>query len=54
MGGVLDGGQMGLDVLSMVPAFGEIADGINGLIYAARGDYVNAGLSFAAMVPFAG
>ncbi len=51
---VLDGVQTGLDVVGLVPGVGEIADGINALIYTARGDYVNAGLSTAAMIPFVG
>ena len=33
---------------------GELADGLNALIYTGRGDYVNARLSAAAMVPLAG
>lgn len=44
----------GLDVLGLVPGFGEVADGINGLIYLAEGRKLEAGLSFAAMIPFAG
>lgn len=44
----------GLDVLGLVPGFGEVADGINGLIYTAEGRKLEAGLSFAAMIPFAG
>ena len=32
----------------------EIADGVNGSIYLARGDEVNAALSFAAMIPVVG
>lgn len=51
---VLDGVQTALDVVGLIPGLGEIADGVNSLIYTARGDYVNAGLSAAAMVPFAG
>ena len=50
----LDGLQLGLDVVGLIPGFGEIADGLNGLVSLARGDYVGAGLSFAAMIPFAG
>jgi hypothetical protein len=46
--------QIGLDVLGLIPGLGEIADGINGLISLARGDYAGAALSFAAMIPFAG
>lgn len=41
----------GLDVLGLVPGFGEVADGVNALIYLAEGDYLNAGLSAAAMIP---
>ncbi|MCX7568168.1 cysteine peptidase family C39 domain-containing protein [Sulfitobacter sp. F26169L] len=50
----IDGVQLALDVIGLIPGLGEIADGINGLISLARGDYVDAGLSFAAMIPFAG
>ncbi len=46
--------QTGLDVVGLVPVAGEVADGANALIYLAQGDYVNAGLSGAAMVPFLG
>lgn len=51
---LLDGIQIGLDVVGLVPGFGEVADGINGVISLARGDTTGAALSFAAMVPFAG
>lgn len=53
-GTILDGIQTGLDVVGLIPGFGEIADGVNALIYTGRGDYVNAGLSTAAMIPLAG
>lgn len=43
-----------LDVVGLVPGIGEIADGINAGWYAAEGDYTNAALSAAAMIPFAG
>ncbi|WP_439661068.1 polymorphic toxin-type HINT domain-containing protein [Lentzea sp. HUAS TT2] len=43
-----------LDVVGMIPVVGEIADGINAVWYLAEGDYVNAALSAAALVPFAG
>ncbi|MBN1959548.1 MAG: VCBS repeat-containing protein [Deltaproteobacteria bacterium] len=46
--------QIGLDIVGLIPGFGEVADLVNGLISLARGDYVGAGLSFAAMIPFAG
>ena len=51
---ILNGIQTGLDVAGLIPGFGEAADGLNALIYLARGDYANAGLSAAAMVPLVG
>jgi hypothetical protein len=51
---LLDTLQVGLDIVGMVPVVGEIADGVNGLIYLARGDKVNAALSFGAMIPIVG
>ena len=51
---VLDWVQGGLDLAGLAPGIGEIADGLNALIYVGRGDYVNAGLSAAAMIPFVG
>jgi hypothetical protein len=52
--GWLDAIQTGLDIVGLVPAFGEWADGINAVIYLARGDWVNAGLSVAAILPIGG
>lgn len=43
-----------LDVAGMVPGLGEVADGLNAVIYLAEGDYTNAAMSAAAMVPGAG
>ena len=43
-----------LDVAGMVPVIGEFADGANALIYLAEGDYVNAGISAAALIPVGG
>ncbi|HEY2221485.1 DUF6531 domain-containing protein, partial [Actinomycetospora sp.] len=43
-----------LDVAGLIPVVGEVADGANAAWYTAEGDYLNAGLSAAAMVPFAG
>ncbi|MBQ4818856.1 hypothetical protein [Aquimarina sp. MMG016] len=43
-----------LDVGGLVPVVGEIADLANGAIYLLEGDQINAGLSFAGAVPFAG
>lgn len=47
-----DVGHTVLDGAGLVPGLGEIADGANAAWYAAEDDYVNAGLSAAAMVPF--
>ena len=43
-----------LDVLGVIPGYGEVADAANGLIYLAEGDYFNAGLSFISCIPVAG
>lgn len=47
-------GHTALDVLGMIPAVGNIADGINAAWYTAEGDYARAGLSAAAAIPGAG
>jgi hypothetical protein len=41
-------------MLGFVPGFGAIADVVNAGISAARGDYIGAGFSLAAAVPFIG
>ncbi|AHN24325.1 hypothetical protein [Lysinibacillus varians] len=46
--------QVGLDLAGLIPGYGEIADGLNAVIYYARGDKLNAALSVGAMIPFAG
>ncbi|MDW8373923.1 MAG: hypothetical protein RMM29_09800 [Planctomycetota bacterium] len=51
---VLDGIQMGLDVVGLIPGVGEIADLVNATISLGRGDYLGASLSLAAMIPDAG
>ena len=51
---VLDGIQLGLDVVGLIPVFGEIADLANAGVSAARGDYVGAGLSLLSAIPFVG
>ncbi|UXJ67419.1 hypothetical protein [Lysinibacillus fusiformis] len=51
---MLDTLQVGLDLVGLIAGVGEIADGVNGIIYLARGDKVNAALSFGAMIPFVG
>ncbi len=43
-----------MDVLGVIPGYGEIADAANGLIYLAEGDVVNVGLSFLSCIPVAG
>lgn len=49
-----DIGHAALDVAGLVPVVGEVADVANGIWYAAEGNYVDAGLSFASAIPFAG
>ena len=51
---VMDMVHLGLDVAGMIPVIGEVADGANALLYLAEGDYANAALSAAAMIPLAG
>ncbi len=46
--------QTTLDVIGLVPVIGEFADLANGVISLARGNYGDAALSFAAMIPFIG
>jgi len=43
-----------LDAVGLIPGFGEIADGINGLIYLAEGRYIEATISIIAMLPILG
>ena len=43
-----------LDVIGLVPVFGEVANGVGALIYVAEGDYVSAALDAAAMWPAGG
>lgn len=43
-----------LDLAGLIPGLGVVADGTNLLIYAAEGDWVNAGISAAALVPVIG
>ena len=43
-----------LDTVGFVPVVGEPADLVNGLIYAAEKDYINAGISMAAVIPVVG
>ena len=43
-----------LDAVGFIPGVGEVADGINGLLYLAEGNYVAAGLSLMSMIPVVG
>ena len=43
-----------LDVVGLIPVVGVVADGANLIIYVAEGDWVNAGISAAAMAPIVG
>jgi hypothetical protein len=43
-----------LDVAGFVPVFGELADGLNLVIYAWQGDIINATFSAISMVPVGG
>ena len=49
-----DAGHAVLDGAGMVPGVQEVANGINAIWYAADGDWVNAGISAAGMIPVAG
>ncbi|MEV5445547.1 ALF repeat-containing protein, partial [Streptomyces sp. NPDC052644] len=49
-----EGGHFSLDVLGLIPGFGEVADGANCAWYFGEGKKIDAGLSCAGMVPFAG
>ncbi len=51
---ILDGLQLGLDVVGLIPVVGEIADLANAGISLARGDYAGAALSLLSAIPFAG
>jgi A nuclease family of the HNH/ENDO VII superfamily with conserved AHH len=50
----LDTVQVMLDIVGLVPVYGEIADLANGTIYTIKGDGLNASLSFASTIPIAG
>lgn len=51
---ILDGLQLGLDIVGLIPVFGELADVANAGISLARGDYAGAALSLLSAIPFAG
>jgi len=52
--GIVNVYHISADILGLVPGFGEVADGYNALLYSIEGDYINAGLSGAAAIPFIG
>jgi RHS repeat-associated protein len=47
-------GHAALDAAGMIPVVGAVADVANGVWYAAEGDYLDAGLSFAGAIPVIG
>jgi len=51
---ILDGVQLGLDIVGLIPVVGEIADIANAGISLARGDYTGAALSLVSAIPFVG
>ncbi|TWR86187.1 hypothetical protein FJD38_21305 [Pseudomonas saxonica] len=51
---VLDGIQLGLDVVGLIPVVGEVADIASAAVSVVRGDYVGAGLSLLSAIPFLG
>ena len=50
----LDKLQLALDLVGLVPGFGEFADGLNALISLSRGNITDAALSAMSMIPIAG
>jgi len=51
---IVDVVQTVFDLAGLIPVVGEFFDGLNAAIYTVRGDYTNAALSAAAMVPVVG
>ena len=49
-----DVAHIGLDILGLVPVFGEVCDLTNGAIYAMEGDWINGSLSVTSSIPFVG
>jgi WXG100 family type VII secretion target len=44
----------GLDIIGFIPGIGEVADGVNAVIYLAEGRKVEAAISAASMIPLVG
>jgi RHS repeat-associated protein len=53
-GWLSDLGHAALDAAGMIPVVGAVADVANGAWYAAEGDYLDAGISFAGAIPVIG
>ncbi|MBC9731202.1 hypothetical protein H8R17_43140, partial [Streptomyces sp. TRM68367] len=53
-GWLSDLGHTALDAAGMIPVVGAVADVANGAWYAAEGDYLDAGISFAGAIPVIG
>ena len=51
---VMDWIHAGLDAVGFIPGIGDIADGVNAVLYLCEGDYSNAALSATSMVPVVG
>ncbi|MGB4841144.1 MAG: hypothetical protein WBP08_19200, partial [Saprospiraceae bacterium] len=51
---IRDEAHVFFDMCGLIPAFGEICDLTNGVLYTVEGDYTNAAFSYAAMIPFYG
>ncbi len=51
---ISSGLHLTLDVVGLVPVFGEVADLTNGVLYTIEGDGINATLSYASTIPIAG
>ena len=51
---LLDALQIALDLVGFIPIYGEPVDFANSMISTLRGDYVDAALSMAALIPLAG
>ncbi|HEX4359770.1 MAG TPA: hypothetical protein VH141_19720, partial [Pseudonocardia sp.] len=49
-----EAGHTALDGAGMVPGIQEVANGVNAVWYATEGDWANAGISAAGMIPIAG
>ena len=53
-GGLATAGHVGLDLVGLLPGFGEAADLANAAWHASKGEYLMAGLSMLSMIPVLG